>query len=265
MTNKLTRSEMEVLARSRPDEAPDVEYPSLHSDNADWYTFLQKTLQAAAGVPQVDDPDYSPAYVYNEDFRQFIAAEWDVVTTSGSGNVSIADAKDGILEMTTEASASDVCNIQPANANETFKLASGKPVWFETRLKIDDVDQTAWVVGLFAGDNDDPTNSHGNDCIFFTHPEGENDGKIDIVSDQDGTSESVADIKTMSDGTWVRFGFYYDGSGTLTPYVDGVAQTAISTTICTDEELMLTIGMEQEDATADTLSVDYVKIAQARG
>jgi len=178
------------------------------------------------------------------------------------------DAPGGVLTITTNNKASDSMSLQLNG--ESFKLAVGKPLFFEALLGLDDVDKADFFIGLCLTDT---TPLDNNDRVGFMV---DHDGNIDFISEQDGTEtdqDTTADIADATVATaattFKRLAFYWDGVNTLTPYVNGVAYAVITdngTTIlvCDDEALTPTIHLATSAAQVVTAFIDYIRIVATR-
>lgn len=180
--------------------------------------------------------------------------------TDGGATQAIEDVAGGVLALTVDDNALDSVNLQQ-NA-ECFKLASDKPLYFEARFAVNctAIANPTVVVGLCIKDT---TLAGGmTDGAYFIMDNG--DANLDFVTEKNSTEEKN-DIGTdLVDNTFVTVGFFWDGRDTITPYVDGVAGTAHSTTIPDDEELAISFAQLNGEAAANVLRLDYVKVVQKR-
>jgi len=100
--------------------------------------------------PLHPDPDYA---IYYNDFlveQDYAAADWVITTTeAGGGDATEAlTANDltGSLLITNDAADNDLDALQ--HTQETWKMASGKRLWYETKVKFADVDDMDTFIGL---------------------------------------------------------------------------------------------------------------------
>lgn len=220
---------------------------------------------------QVDSPNdpiagkISDLHLFQEDFlKPYDSSLWDENNVDGGGDTSevcaVNDGAGGELTLTSNDSEDDA--EQRTYVTESFKLVSGKKLWFEARAKVSAATEIDIVLGLIA--NEDLT-AVGDlmpaDGVVFKKNDG--DTKIDVASSKDGTNDTASDEATL-DTDYHRYGFYFDGAGTITPYIDGTAGTALSTTVCDDEELAPTLMVRAGNANARTLTVDYIRVVQER-
>lgn len=179
------------------------------------------------------------------------------------------DAPGGWLTLTTNDAANDACQLQLNG--EPFKLAVGKPLWFECKVILADIDATDFFIGLAITDT--------TILAGVTHRvgfENDHDGNIDFLTEQDNTENSADTTVDIADGTIATesttaktLAFYWDGVDTLTPYVDGTAYTAMTdngTTILVpdDEALTPTIAILAVGAAAESAYIDYIDIVSVR-
>lgn len=219
----------------------------------------------------VDSEDFpllapiSGVHKFEEDFiAPYDSNQWDsnqVDDDSDSGEVcAVNDGVGGELTLTTNDADDDA--EQRVYKTESFKLESGKKLWFEARAKMSEDTDADMVLGLIKSENLTAVSDLlPADGVVFKKDEGDTD--IDFVSSKNGTDDKAEEEGTL-DTDYHRYGFYYDGDGTITPYIDGEAGTALEATICDDEELAPTIMVRAGDANARTLTVDYIRVVQER-
>lgn len=213
--------------------------------------------------PQLAALDPAVAFTFFDDFFHYKAQSTDdngwTATLTGAGSaVTIADAVGGVLTLTCDAADNDSAELQ-WNA-ETFKLATSKPLWFETRLKISDATESDMIVGLFITDT--TVIDGGTDGVYFRKADG--DANINFVTEKNSTETSTDTTIDIVAATYVKLGFFWDGSASVFAYVDGVLRATHTANICDDEELAVTITVQNGEAVAKVLSVDYVKCVQIR-
>jgi hypothetical protein len=277
-----------------------VKLPGINSENAyvEYATFYMNLLSAATGQPLVDQSNFSPPVTYFDDFvvggyvvddegadesnpgAKFCevadAGEWlvSVATTGEAWAAVIADTPGvgGWLAATTVATQNHPINAQLNGS--MFNLAAGKPLYFETRIMVSDVDKATWFVGLSIPTTDGLASGVGtvNDIIGFA---GLADGTIDFISNDGGTDSIETEVGTIADGSLAtiatkakRLGFAWDGIATVTAYIDGVEVASFNTTddnINQDAAMSpLFIVDNTGAAAAHTLWIDYIMVTQKR-
>lgn len=209
--------------------------------------------------------DPATAFTFFDDFFRIDITGGDVgwvstETEAGAGDaaITIDDAAGGVLKIVNDAADDDSVELQWSSEN--FKLASGKPCWFEIRLKASDATQSDLAVGLYITDT--TVIDGGTDGVFFRKNDG--DANIMFVTEKNSTETETDTTSDLADDTWVKLGFFFDGAGSVLAYVNGALKATHTTNICDDEELAVTIAWQNGAAAAKTLYVDYVKVVQVR-
>ena len=78
-------------------------------------------------------PDPTLFHEYNQDFDQYVAADW-TVTATGSTTQALAAGDGGWLLITNSAANADICEVQKVPAS--FSLTSGKRSTIVSKLFI---------------------------------------------------------------------------------------------------------------------------------
>lgn len=228
------------------------------------------------------DTDYSPArgvslwescpilalnqdprtgHIFFDDFHDFKLSGTDIGwtrTATGAGTSVISDAAGGVLLNTNAAADNDMIQIQWNS--EIFAIATGKPLWFEARVKTSDATQSDLYVGLAVLDTSIVV-SEPSDGIWWRKNDG--DANLDFATAASSTETATTALATLVADTWVRLGFFYDGAGSVLAYVDGVLK-ATHTTNIPSTELTPSFAIQNGEAVAKTGSVDYIKVVQIR-
>jgi hypothetical protein len=204
----------------------------------------------------------STYHEYFNDFDSYTAGDWTITTTeagAGDATEAISNATNGVLLITNDAADNDADFFQ--FAKETWKFVSGKRLFFEVRFKTSDATQSDLVFGLQITDT---TPLAVTDGIYFRKDDG--DANIDFVVVKDSTATTQTAATTLSDDTWTTLTFHYDGSGSdIEIFKDGVSIGAsVLTNVPDDEELTISFGIQNGEAVAKTLSIDYIHVLQER-
>jgi hypothetical protein len=201
------------------------------------------------------------AHVYFNDFDHYVAGDWTITTTetgAGSATEALTNADHGVLLITNDAADDDADFFQ--KVGESFKFATGYRTWFAMRFKVSDATQSDVVLGLQITDT---TPLAVTDGVYFLKSDG--DTMFDFLVTKDSTSTTSAEVATLADDTWIVLGFYYDGASLLVPYVDGQPGTPVAiTNLPDDEDLTVSFGIQNGEAVAKTMSVDYIYAAKER-
>ena len=209
-------------------------------------------------------PDPTAAHTWFDDFDDYSASEW-VISETGTGTRAVGNLDGGVLVVTNAAVEND-CNwlqwsgLTSAAVAETFKFASDKPLWMKARLKVSVAAQNDMMIGLYITDTD-PIGGV-SDGVYFRLSDGS--AVVSLVVEKNGT-ETVTTAATLANDTWVELGFYYDGGSNIDIFVDGnrVASSA-TTNLPDDEELAVSFGIQNGQAVAGVLSLDYLFVSKVR-
>lgn len=195
--------------------------------------------------------------VFMDDFIKYTAADW-TVTEVGVATQALANTSNGDLLITNAAADNDSSFSQLVG--EAFAYSATGRLMYKTRFKVSDATQSDFVSGLQITDT---TPLAVTDGIYFRKDDG--DALLDFVVIKDSTATTVTGVHTMVDDTYVTLEFHYDGSGTIDYYVDGVLLGSAATTNAPDDEVLtISFGIQNGEAVAKTMTVDYVKAAQDR-
>ncbi len=201
------------------------------------------------------------AHVFFDDFDRFVAADWTITTTeagAGSATEALANVDGGVLLVTNDAADDDADFFQ--KVGESFKIEVGYRAWFGARFKTSDAVQSDIVFGLQITDT---TPLAVTDGIYFRKDDG--DALLDFVVMKNSVASTSTGVATLVTDTWTIIGFYYDGVSRVIPYVNGVPYTALPiTNLPDDEELTVSFGIQNGEAVAKRLSVDYLYAAKER-
>ncbi len=203
--------------------------------------------------------------------------DWLKSSTDGSaGTADVCGVADdgpgGILVLTCNAANADNENLQLNG--EPFKLAIGKPLYFEALVSLLDVDKCDFFIGLAIADVD--ILGGVTDRVGF---EVDHDGNIDALVEQDTTeskSDTIVDIADCAaianfGATAKKLAFFWDGVSTVKFYVDGVLKVTKTdngtTVVIPDDEALspvFQIKTHTGAAAVQTAWIDYIKVAAAR-
>jgi hypothetical protein len=194
---------------------------------------------------------------YMEDFDYYTAGDWTVTETDAGATQALTDGDGGLLLITNTAADNDLVSLQ--KKGESFRFASGKELYFEARFKVSDATQSDVVIGLQITDT---TPLDVTDGVFFIKADGSTTVSLLVEKNNTATTTSVG---TMADDTFIRLGFYYDGGSSIQYSVNGVVGgTSVTTNLPDDEDLTVTIAIQNGEAVAKTMTVDYVFVAKER-
>lgn len=204
-------------------------------------------------------PDPTGWHEYFNDFVTYVAGDW-TITATGAGTVALTDINGGAILITNAAADNDAQYLQ--KKGESFLMQSGKPAFFKARFKVSDATQSDFVMGLQVTDT---TPLDATDGIYFQKDDGS--ATITAYCRKDATtgSTSLATTALVSD-TFIVLGWYYDGKSEVVVFVDDVKIGTLdaSATYLPDTELTVSFGVQNGEAVAKTMTLDYVLAAIKR-
>lgn len=222
--------------------------------------FNDRALSEGIGqtMPFLDPTKY---IVFWEDFHRYTAADWVITTTeagAGSATEALTDGHGGLLLVTNDAADNDNDFFQ--NVKEQFRFTAGKKAWFEARFKTSDATQSDIVVGLQITDTSPLDVTDG---VFFLKSDGVT--TVDFIVEKDSVQTTSGSCATMANDTFIKLGFYYDGSSAIQVWVsDALVDTVATNTLPNDEDVSVSFGIQNGEAVAKTLTVDYLLAVMER-
>lgn len=215
------------------------------------------TVKKSETLGQFILPAPTQTHSYFEDFDYYAATDW-TLTLVGAAVVGLSDEDGGALLLTNAAADNDSAFLQ--KVGESFLMATGKKAWFEARFKVSDATQSDVIMGLQITDT---TPLDVTDGIFFRKDDG--DTNIDFVVEKDNVATTQAALSTLADDTYINLGFYYNGVDKVGAFVNGVETASLVTTNLPDDEILtVSFGIQNGEAVAKTMTVDYIFAAKER-
>ncbi len=217
-----------------------------------------------------DDPQIG--YGYFNDFLFWDDTDDFVKTAATAGTAAIVAGAGGLLELDAASATADQ-GIQVQHTIGNILPAAGKDIWFEVSLSIADTpDKAQFFAGLALKDTtlfatgENSTADHIGFEMGATIQAGGSAGKAQFYAEKGGTRGTVADLHTFVDALVpnVKLGFLVRGVTSVTPYVDGVAQTALLTANIPVAALVLSLACQSEGTNDPIAMVDWVRAFQLR-
>lgn len=197
-------------------------------------------------------------HTYMEDFDYYVAGDWTVTETDAGATQALTDGDGGLLLITNTAADNDLVVLQ--KKGESFRFAAGKKLFYEARLKVSDATQSDIVFGLQLTDT---TPLDVTDGVFFIKADGA--ATVNLLVEKNNTATTASSIATMEDDTFIRLGFFYNGSDAVQYFVNGVLGGSMAiTNLPDDEDLTVSIALQNGEAVAKTMTVDYIFVAKER-
>lgn len=187
--------------------------------------------------------------------QQPAGAPYWTATAVGTSTAALGDA--GAIVLTTDSSENDGIQIQWNH--EMARLTGDAPCYFGAKLQVDEATESDFLVGLAITDT---TLLGGvSDGAFFRKVDGSTAVQFVTVKD---SVESAVPVATCAADTDAIYEISYDGAN-LYAWVDGVqvvAQPATLPTVPDDEELAPSIAFLTGAASAQVMTVAWVRSLQ---
>lgn len=188
--------------------------------------------------------------------------DWTVVKDDDAAVGIVADTVGGELALTSKATTdNDGASIQ---GNEIFAVAANKEIYFSTRIKCNDADQTDICAGLTVNFATNPEAMlTAADRIVFQVDDG--NASILCKTEKNGTETSTDSGVDLADNTYVVLSFQVSGTGSVTFFVNG-RQVAQHITNIPDDENLTVAAMSLSGSASGTraTTLDYIIAAETR-
>jgi len=191
---------------------------------------------------------------------------------SDAGTIAAIDANNGVLSLATGGTIENESYV--STLQEIFKFETDKSLYFEigfthTEANTDDANLIFGLsdnaaANLLQDAGAGPAASFDG-AVFFKVL----DGTVwQFMTSNAAAQASNTDIGAVTDGVFTRLGFNYDYNdgvtAIITPYLNGVADTAVNITIAGLAEMHIVMGAKAGGGNAETVLVDYVQVSKAR-
>ena len=199
-------------------------------------------------------------HTYMEDFDYYTAADWTVTETQVGATQALTDADGGVLLLTNTAADNDLVALN--KVGESFRFAQGAPLYFSARFSVNDATDSDLVMGLQITDT---TPLDVTDGVFFLKSDGS--ANVSLVIEKDSNQTTIDNFITLADNTFITLGFYWDGLDSIWVGVGNSAthRVDVGSNLPDDEDLTISFAVQNGEAVAKTMSVDYIFVAKERG
>ena len=198
-------------------------------------------------------------HIYENDFDQFIAADWVITETQAGATQGLAAGDGGLLALVNSAADDDLNAIQKTPAG--FLMEAGKPAVWGCRFKVSDATQSDLVVGLQIVD---ATPLAVSDGIWFQKDD--DDTQLDFHVAKGAAQTDVNNIVLLANDTFLSVEWIYDGETSIFYGVNGVIRGFVPfTNLPNTQDVTVSLAVQNGDANARTLTVDYAMAAKYRG
>jgi hypothetical protein len=213
-------------------------------------------------------PDHSSVHELLEDFNRVsvgtTGTDWLATKVGSTPTTTAASVEGGAMLITNSAGASDSCFLQWMGQNagtvcENFSPEAGRKCWFKTRFKVSDATLSALVFGLQVTDTTPLAVANG---LYFLKPSGA--ATVNFISAAASTLTTSSAVATLANNTYVTLGFYYDGDSSINVFVNDSVVTRQGITTLPATTLALSFGIQNGEAVAKTMTIDYIYAAEER-
>ena len=235
---------------------------ATHHNTPVLYNGYGANYKALREMPISINPDF---FEISDDFVGIVfnsTNDWTVVKDSGATVALVADAIGGELALTSTATTDDDgASIQ---GNEVFAVATDKNIYFQTRLKCTDADQTDLCAGLTVNFASNPEAMlTAADRIVFQVDDG--NASILCITEKDGTETSTDSGIDLVDATYIVLAFSVNGTGAVKFYINSTLVATHGTNINDDENMTVAAMSLSGNATGTRVTtLDYIIAAQTR-
>lgn len=205
--------------------------------------------------------DPTKFHTYFNDFDTYTAGDWVVTETDAGATQALAAGDGGWLLLTNTAADNDLVALQKTPA--AFSFTAGKQGFFSARFKVSDATQSDVVIGLQVVDT---TPLDVTDGIYFLKADGSTSFSFICRKNATTGSTSASAVATLANDTFITLQWYYDGEGNVYAGVNGspVARLDASSTYLPDTITTVSFAIQNGEAVAKTMTVDYLFAAMER-
>lgn len=222
----------------------------------------------AAGIP---DPAF--AQLYHNDFNTYVSADW-TATVVGTGTQAMTDADGGAILISNTSGATDATYMKLANAS--FKISSGKALFFKFAGTLSDISNDTAYFGLV--NKAATTAASITDGIFITKATSSTGAlTLNVRVASAAVTVALPSSAVLVAGTAFELGIVIDYLGNVgvyfnpttghntagTPIGRGPVAALYAPTLPT-ALLTPAFGLLNASAATRTLSVDYITVARER-
>ena len=205
--------------------------------------------------------DATKFHTFFDDFDTYTAGDWTVTETDAGATQALTAGDGGLLLITNTAADNDLVALQKNPA--AFSFTAGKKLFFRARFKVSDATQSDLVFGLQVVDT---TPLDVTDGVYFLKADGS--AAVSVVCRKNAStgSTSASSIATLANDTFITLGFAYDGEGKVAYEVNGnvVGSLDASSAYLPDTTCTVSFALQNGEAVAKTMTVDYVFVAKER-
>jgi len=185
-------------------------------------------------------------------------SDWTATLVNASTVALAANARGGHMVITTANADNDGVNMQMVG--ESYSFVGQYPLYFGIKFQISEATQSDFAVGMAITDTDVVTAV--TDGVYFRKVDGST--VVNFVVEKNNL-ETTASVDVAAADTWVTYEFYFDGAN-ISAYVDDelvvTYSVAAEANMPDDEDLTPTIHFLTGDNSAETMTVDWLRVIQ---
>lgn len=206
--------------------------------------------------------DPTKFHSYDDDFDQYVAADWTVTETQAGATQALTAGDGGQLSLVNTAADDDVNQIQKLPA--AFLPVIGKRLFMQCRFSVSDLVQSDVAVGLINASADATVLANSVDGLFFLKADGAN--SVSVYSRQDNTTGSVTAVVGALVAGFNDLALYYNGGDRVYYALNGTVLGYLTVAAATFPNAITTVtaSLKNGEAAAKTLIVDRLYVALER-
>jgi hypothetical protein len=216
-------------------------------------------------LPAIPIWGYKAEYPFQNALNVDTTNVWTEVNDNAGTGLTVLDERGGIAAFTNDVGNNDFYYY--VARSEIAALNSSKDLWFFTKMRILDVDQADWFIGLCAKVSAaDALFDARVDSIGFFGTDGSAIVRLEV--NKDSTSVPNTDgVLTLSDSTIVNLAFHVVGTSEVHFFggLPGARYSylgTIATNLPDDEEMAVAFGCRNGQASANAMGISRTIVIQ---
>ena len=215
-------------------------------------------IDAMGAMGQLDPTRFCTQF---DDFSEYLASDWTITTTGTGTRALTLTEPNGALLITNSAAGTDANWYQGGTA---VAIAANKQAFFAIRFKVSDAVESVFQAGLVLTDT---TPLDATDGIFFQKADGAAVITATVAQAAAAANRTVNTLAApLVNNTYIVLAFRWDGKASVEFYVNNefVSRITVTSANIPNDLLRLSFGMQNGEAVAKNMTVDYVFTAVER-
>jgi hypothetical protein len=197
--------------------------------------------------------DPSRFHTFMEDFDEFVAAQWTLVTTGATAQIA---ADGGVLQLTTGAVATNEESM--IKLPDNFDITQPRPTYFRAKIEVDEATECNINVGLA-----DSAALVPNNCVQFRKDTSDLDLDVLLRSGSADIDVALA-VASIANATSFTVEFYWDGQDRIYYGANGTPLGFLDASTLPVGPLAPTLSVFAGASGAVALDLDYLFAATER-